>query len=465
VKALFLALGLALPQDLGTEAFVRAPVEAAVRAADLEATVRYLASDGMRGRATGSAELMVASDGVARRLSSAGLAGGGDEGGFLQRVPLVTLRPTQVPRLTLVLAGGERREAVWGVDFDGASGLLEASALGLAVAREGEAPAGEPAGRVLFLDARGRARRDLEAAESARGWSLLLLRGSERPGEGPSTELPRERRERGGPPTLTVRGELLALLASGRVEHIEVALVGERVESPAANVIGVIRGVGTPQRPELAEQAIVFSAHIDHIGVDERAAPDADAIFNGADDDASGCAAVLELAEAFAAGPPPARTLVFLLATGEEIGLVGTHHYLEHPTVPLARTVCNLNFEMIGRPDALAGGPGRLWLTGFERSNLGPAFAEAGLALVPDPRPDQNFFQRSDNYAFALRGIVAQTLSSYDLHEDYHKVSDEPDTLDWSHLEAAVQAAWIGARALADGSIDPAWAPGGMPVR
>jgi Zn-dependent M28 family amino/carboxypeptidase len=120
---------------------------------------------------------------------------------------------------------------------------------------------------------------------------------------------------------------------------------------------------------------------------------------------------------------------------------------------------------MIGRPDALAGGPGKLWLTGFERSNLGPAFAQAGLALVPDPRPDQDFFRRSDNYAFALRGIVAQTLSSYDLHTDYHAVSDEADTLDWTHLAAAVEAAWIGARALADGSIDPAWQPGGMPER
>ena len=84
---------------------------------------------------------------------------------------------------------------------------------------------------------------------------------------------------------------------------------------------------------------------------------------------------------------------------------------------------------------------------------------------MADPRPDQNFFQRSDNYAFAVRGIVAQTLSSYDLHEDYHKPSDEADTLDWAHLEAAVQAAWIGAQALADGSIDPAWLPGGAPER
>lgn len=464
MNALLLGLLIACPQDLGTEAFVRVPADAAVRAGDLEATVRYLASDAMRGRETGSAELMAAADGLARRMQAAGLAGGGDEGSFLQAVPLSRVRYAELPRLTLVLIGGERREAVWGVDFDAATGLLAASTFDLAVAREGVPPAGVGAGRALFVDARGRVGRDLAAA-AGEAWGLLLMRGSERAGREASTELPRERRDRGGPPTLTVRGDLLELFASGNVERVEAALVGERLEPPAANVIGVLKGVGTPERPELAEQCIVFSAHYDHIGLDERAPEGVDAIHNGADDDASGCAALLELAEAFAAGPPPARTLVFLFATGEEIGLVGTNHYLEHPTVPLERTVCNLNFEMIGRPDALVGGPGKLWLTGFERSNLGPAFAEAGLALVPDPRPDQDFFRRSDNYAFAVRGIVAQTLSSYDLHTDYHKPSDEADTLDWAHLEAAVQAAWIGAQALADGSIDPAWLPGGAPTR
>ena len=457
-------LALVSPQDLGVQAFAAAPVEPAVRAADLEATVRFLASDAMRGRETGSAELMAAADGLARRLAAAGLEGGGDEGGFLQAVPLTRLRYDAVPRLTLVLAGGERREAVWGVDFDAASGLYAGAPLSVAVARaEGEPPALRP-DTALFLDARGRAGFELERS-AGEGWALVVRRGSDRPGRRASDEPPRERRDRGGPPSVTVRGELAALFAEGKVERLEVALVGELLEPPAANVIGVLRGAGTPERPGLADEVVVFSAHYDHIGVDGRAPEGVDAVYNGADDDASGCAAVLELAEAFAAGTKPARTLVFLFATGEEIGLVGTNFYLERPTFPLERTVCNLNFEMIGRPDALVGGAGKLWLTGYERSNLGAAFGEAGLALVADPRPDQNFFQRSDNYAFAVRGIVAQTLSSYDLHEDYHKVSDEADTLDWAHLEASVQAAWIGAKALADGAIDPAWLPGGMPER
>jgi Zn-dependent M28 family amino/carboxypeptidase len=177
---------------------------------------------------------------------------------------------------------------------------------------------------------------------------------------------------------------------------------------------------------------------------------------------------VLEIARALAADARanpdvPARTQVFLLVTGEEMGLLGTDHYLENPVRPLAETVCNLNFEMIGRPDDAVGGAGRLWLTGFERTSLGEAFRAAGLALMPDPRLDQHFFERSDNYAFAKRGIVAQTLSSYAMHEDYHRVTDEADTLDYAHLEAAVRAAFLGARALANGEVTPAWKPGGRP--
>jgi Zn-dependent M28 family amino/carboxypeptidase len=171
---------------------------------------------------------------------------------------------------------------------------------------------------------------------------------------------------------------------------------------------------------------------------------------------------VLELAQAFAADEPPARTLLFLLASGEEKGLIGTRYYLDHPSVPLDQTVANLNFEMIGRPDELIG-PGKLWLTGFERTTLGAAFREAGFDVVADERPEQNFFQRSDNYAFAVLGIVGQTLSSYNLHEDYHNVTDEADTLDYEHMQAATRSAYAAARLLSQGEISPEWLPGGKP--
>jgi Zn-dependent M28 family amino/carboxypeptidase len=245
---------------------------------------------------------------------------------------------------------------------------------------------------------------------------------------------------------------------------------GASQTTPAVNVVGLLPGVGTPGHPELGQQALVLSAHYDHLGVassasEARRPKDApapagaapDLSYNGADDDASGVATVLELADAFGHGPPPARTLVFLLVTGEEIGLLGTDYYVDHPAAPLEATVANVNFEMVGRPDPLVGGAGRLWLTGYERTTLGPAWAAAGLAIAPDARPDQHFYERSDNIAFVHRHVIGQTLSSYNLHDDYHTVADEPGTLDYAHMEAAARTAYSACRMLADGRLAPEW--------
>jgi hypothetical protein len=130
--------------------------------------------------------------------------------------------------------------------------------------------------------------------------------------------------------------------------------------------------------------------------------------------------------------------------------------------VPLDRTVADLGIEMIGRPDSLAGGPGKGWLTGFERSTMGPRLAAAGIPVVADPRPDQEFFLRSDNIAFARHGIPAHTLSSYGMHSDYHTPADEAGRIDAAHLAQMVDATARAARLLADGD-PPVWNPGGRP--
>jgi Zn-dependent M28 family amino/carboxypeptidase len=223
------------------------------------------------------------------------------------------------------------------------------------------------------------------------------------------------------------------------------------------NVVGIVRG----SDPALRDQAVLIDAHYDHLGIGPPV--NGDSIYNGADDDASGVTAVLGAARALASGPPPRRTVIFLLTTGEELGLLGTRWYVDHPVVPLDRTVANLEVEMIGRPDSLAGGPGKGWLTGFERSTMGEQLAAAGIPVVPDPRPEQGFYQRSDNIAFALRGIPAHTLSSYGLHGDYHTPDDEVDRIDTAHLAALVDATARAARLLADGDA-PQWKPGGRPA-
>ncbi len=225
----------------------------------------------------------------------------------------------------------------------------------------------------------------------------------------------------------------------------------------AVNVVGIARG----SDPTLRDSVVLVDAHYDHLGIGR--AVNGDSIYNGADDDASGTVAVIEAARFLVAGPPPKRTVIFAATTGEEVGLVGTRWFIQHPPFPLTQFVANLEVEMIGRPDSLAGGAGRAWLTGFERSTMGSTFSAAGLPIVADHRPEQQFFMRSDNIAFAQAGIPAHTLSTYNLHADYHTPADDLSRVDFAHMTAVIRAGAAAVRLLADGPA-PVWNPGGRPA-
>ena len=222
------------------------------------------------------------------------------------------------------------------------------------------------------------------------------------------------------------------------------------------NVVGILPGTDSALRTE----AVLVDAHYDHVGIGR--AVNGDSIYNGADDDGSGTVAVIEIARIIAAQGGNKRTIIFAAMTGEEVGLVGTNWYVAYPPFPLAQTVANFEIEMIGRPDSLSGGAGKGWLTGFERSTMGPALAAAGIPVVADPRPAQRFFERSDNIAFARLGMVAHTWSSFGLHRDYHQPSDDVSVVDFPHMakliDGAVRAVWV----LANGHA-PTWNEGGRP--
>ncbi len=223
------------------------------------------------------------------------------------------------------------------------------------------------------------------------------------------------------------------------------------------NVVGILPGTDSVLR----SQAVLVDAHYDHLGIGR--ATEGDSIYNGADDDGSGVIAVVEIARILAAQGGNKRTIIFAATTGEEIGLVGTNWYIAYPPFPLSQTVANFEIEMIGRPDSLSGGAGRGWLTGYGLSTMGPMFSAAGLLVVADPRPDQQFFQRSDNIAFARLGIVAHTWSSFNLHTDYHEVTDDVAGIDFDHMarliDAGARAVWL----LANGEV-PTWNAGAQPA-
>ncbi len=223
-----------------------------------------------------------------------------------------------------------------------------------------------------------------------------------------------------------------------------------------SNVAAMIRG----SDPVLRDEVVLVTAHYDHIGIREPV--DGDSINNGADDDASGNVALIEMAKALMNGPRPKRTILFMSITGEEVGGFGTSWYIRHPLLPLEQTVVDLNVEMIAHVDSLAGGFGNAWLTGYERSSLGDMLADNGIPLVPDPRPGQNFFSRSDNVAFARIGIPAHSLSSYNLATPYHSPKDEASIVNIDHMTRVIAATAKAVRLLSDGP-KPTWHPGGRP--
>ncbi|HEX8558782.1 MAG TPA: M28 family metallopeptidase [Pyrinomonadaceae bacterium] len=239
------------------------------------------------------------------------------------------------------------------------------------------------------------------------------------------------------------------------------------------NVVGLLEG----SDPRLKSEYVVYSAHWDHLGRDDKA--QGDGIFNGAIDNASGCAQVLEVAEAFARlRPRPKRSLVFLFVTAEEKGLLGAKYYAEHPLYPPARTLANINIDganQWGRTsDIVIVGDGNTTLDDLARR----VAAMQGRTVKPDPEPEKGFYYRSDHFEFAKVGVPAfyadtgtdyvgkspefsqQKRDEY-TSRDYHKPTDEVKP-DWD-LSGAVEDAQllltIGYEVL-QGAGYPEWKPG-----
>lgn len=270
-------------------------------------------------------------------------------------------------------------------------------------------------------------------------------------------------------PAFTQRGTLIAvdkpsgnflstLAKSPNNDPLEIYVdLAEPVKSKTWNAMGKITGTDKT----LGAEVIVLSSHLDHLGVRETA-PGDDKIFNGADDDASGSVAVLELARVLGSGVKPKRTVYFVCFGSEEAGGFGSRYFADNLPFAKEKFVANLQFEMIGRPDAKVKAD-ELWLTGYERSNLGPELAKRGAKLVQDPHPTENFFMRSDNIQFARAGIIAHTVSSFGLHTDYHRVSDELKTIDFTHMTRSISSMVEPVRWLVNSDFKPVWNEGMKP--
>jgi hypothetical protein len=227
----------------------------------------------------------------------------------------------------------------------------------------------------------------------------------------------------------------------------------------APNVVAIFPGGD----PTLRNEYVVLSAHMDHVGVGRPVG--GDSIYNGADDDASGTSALVEVAEAFASMPQrPARSIIFLAVSGEEKGLLGSEYYSNNPTVPIGSIVANINIDMIGRNDG-----GDVVVIGKDYSSLGPlvdrlAGEHRGIVSITpanDRWPDERFFFRSDHYNFARKEIPAIFFFAGP-HQDYHQPSDEVENLDVDKAARVARLIFLTANSIATTPQRPQWTASGL---
>ena len=220
------------------------------------------------------------------------------------------------------------------------------------------------------------------------------------------------------------------------------------------NAVGMLEG----SDPELKNEYIVISAHMDHIGVSR---DEPDTIYNGADDNGSGTVGVVELAEAFSRpGARPKRSIIFLTVSGEEKGLWGSSYFTSHPPVPIERIVANFNIDMIGRnwKDTVAA-------IGKEHSDLGAtvsavakAHPELKMTPIDDIWPGQGFYGRSDHINFARKGVPVLFFFS-GVHKDYHQASDSPEKIDAEKEARILRLIFYLGQQVGNADEKPKWTP------
>lgn len=225
-------------------------------------------------------------------------------------------------------------------------------------------------------------------------------------------------------------------------------------EEKVQNVVGILRGTD----PKLKDTYILVTAHYDHLGIRGEGE---DNIYNGANDDASGTASVMEVANALR-GTKPKRSIVFMTFWGEEHGLKGSAYYGKNPVFPIEKTIAMVNLEQVGRTDDTEGPRvSAVSITGFDFSDMSTVFTAAGKAtsvgVQKHPQFSDMYFVASDNAALALQGIPAHTICTAFQFPDYHKVGDHWDKLDYDNMAKVNKMVALSVNMLADSPTEPKW--------
>jgi hypothetical protein len=489
-------LALLLPVSPTLSAQAPGPLDSAaatITSADIGTRIGIIADDSMLGRDTPSPGLERAAVYVIGELRRLGLRPAGDRGSYVQRFGVSRWTVDTAASTLRVSARGARATVEFGRNVRVIGGEVSGRAVeGTAILVGGPITAAAASDtrlrdRVVVLapDFQGPLPPDLgdrvdEMAASARAVVILSNRDTatfaQRIGVSLEPRLtPDFRDTEAGAPVVEVREAALGSLAAvagidlERLRALDSTVIRDlpalrldlRIErrylerALVPNLAAVLEGGDTRLRREY----VVISAHLDHIGV-RSGRPDS--IFNGADDNASGVAGLLELAEAFSRrGARPARSLLFLVPSGEEKGLWGSAYWVRHPTVPIRDVVADLNMDLIGRnwPDSVI-------VTGPEMSTLGETLRrvtathpELRMAPVADRWPEERIFYRSDHYNLALAGVPVLFFTS-GTHPDYHRPTDDAVGIDTEKASRLVRYIFRIGAAVAGEPERPRWNPG-----
>ena len=496
-RLLLLAL-LLLPGPLSAQSPGAARAAASITEEDFFTRIGVIAHDSMMGRDTPSPGLDMTARWIGEEFRRFGLTPGGENGSFLQEYVIQQVVP-DFDHSVIRVSGG--LDLAFGSEVIAGFGMPPEEEIpgGVSLLVGGSFPADAAEdlirGRHLIVvpprTTGGESRRaqmqlliGIVGAEPASilmvsrqtdaEWNQAVALQSQRA----QSRIPWQTGERDFPAILSIREASLARLLAARelemptqpadpeapgivtpVPGLDLTIAARtRViqEVRAPNTVGILEG----SDPTLKSEYLVFSGHMDHLGVG-RPNADGDSIYNGADDDASGTVAVVELAEAFAMlDPAPKRSILFVAVSGEEKGLWGSAYFAEFPPVPTESMVADLNADMIARNWADS-----IVVIGKEHSDLGEtldriAAAHPELNMVPmdDIWPDEDFYGRSDHFNFARKGIPVLFFFNGP-HDDYHQFTDDLEGIDAEKAARITRLMFYLGLEVANAPARPKWDP------
>jgi Peptidase family M28 len=489
----FLLVGFALPST----AQKRKPAPVAVlpklpefllTQTEVATHLRFLASDELQGRRTGETGNRVAARYIAEQFRALGLQTPPNQADYLQPVLLQAVKPASfgimrvgtdsllVGNQFVVMAGGKTNQISETVYVG--YGLTDDEYKNqdvrgkIVVTQVGSAEAKSPR---QLLEAM-QTKRNLATSKGAVG-VVELVTGASLPWGSIRQYFGRETLSLAPATSATTttpqtpllhlwadnsKNQLASLKESGKTLSINTS--GQIITTVAsANVAGMIEGTD----PILKKEYVLLTAHFDHVGMGKNGGPnitETDSIFNGARDNAMGTVALLSAAKSLMAQRPK-RSVMVVAFTGEEVGLLGSRYYAEHPLVPLKQTIFNLNNDGAGYTDTTLVAVIGLERTGA-KAEIEAGIKAAGLTVFAEPAPEQGLFDRSDNVSLAAKGVPAPTFSpgfkAFDevLFKNYHQVSDQAETVDTAYLLRFCQAFGHTARLIANRVGRPQWSVG-----